>query len=208
MKKYAVMYILLVLLIISTPYCAKAQILDDDPTAETASVSDSDEALFNEIFSDYPETERDITNVKTFNDAISKTAAELKKTDILDESAPILQELPPLTGNMTIGLKKGSFTIFRNISGKTKCSFIVTLKSDLDREIRIMGLNLIFPHRTFAYVFRKVPAHGSQDRKITTTGDICYNMEGAPDISIHSCKIKGTPGSECAKRITWTTDTK
>ncbi len=196
MKKYAVLCILTIFLIMFSIY-AHAQILDDD--------NSNDDALFNEIFSDYPETERDITAIKTFDDAISKAASEIKKTDILNEDNLASQELPPLTGNMVIGLKKGSFKIFRDISGKTKCSFEVTLKSDLDREIRILGLNLIFPHRTFAYVFRKIPAHGAQDRKITTMGDICYNMEGAPDITIHSCKIKGTPGSECAKRITWTT---
>lgn len=201
MRKTVALFILAAF--ISFCYNAHAQILDDEVDS-TLSDTTSEDTLFDEIFSDYSETERDITKVKTFDDALSRTADEIKKTDILNNDILVPQELPPLTGNMVIGLKKGSFTIFRDISGRTKCSFIVTLKSNLDREVRLLGLNLVFPHRTFAYVFRKIPANGSQDRKITTMGDICYNLVGVPDINIHSCKIRGVLGSECAQRITWT----
>lgn len=192
-----------------------AQVLDDEEynlpqkTSLSSSLPDEnneDEELFNELFSDYSESERDITKVKTFDDAISKAAEKLKNNKVTESDVYEEQTLPPLNGDMVIGITKNSFKIFRDISGRTKCTFSVTLKSTLNREIRLMGLNLIFPHRTFAYVFRRVPAEGSQKHRITTMGDICYNITDAPDINIHLCKIRGAMSSECAKRISWVSD--
>lgn len=193
---------------------ARAQMLDEDEfttpaqTSSSHSVNENDEneELFNELFSDYPESERDITKVKTFDDAISKAAEQLHNNKVTETATDDAQDLPPLSGDLVIGITRNSFKIFRDISGKTKCTFRVTLKSTLNRELRLMGLNIIFPHRTFAYVFRRVPAEGSQQRTVTTMGDICYNIADAPDINIHLCKIRGADGSECAKRISWTSD--
>ncbi len=214
MKKIMFLPVLFGFLISFCPN-VQAQILDDDEYTAPAKTSDTpyiageadkDEELFNELFSDFPEEERDITKVKTFDDAISRAAEQIKKNNLTEKTVDKEPELPPLTGDMVIGITKNSFKIFRDISGRTKCTFSVTLKSTLNREIRLMGLNLVFPHRTFAYIFRKVPAEGSQQHTVTTMGDICYNIADAPDIKIHSCKIRGVMGSECARRISWIND--
>ncbi|MBO5037882.1 MAG: hypothetical protein J6C85_00280 [Alphaproteobacteria bacterium] len=200
------------LLIYCTPVFS--QVLDDEEVAETKADAgsapvldevDEDEALFNEMFSDYSETERDITKVKTFNDAMDRAADLIGQTDT---TAPLPEEqkaLPPLEGDMSIGLLDGSFKIFRDMSGQTSCSFSVILKSDMNRVLKQMGLNLFYKQRTFAFLFRDVPAYGTQIRSITTRGDICYTLAGEPDIGIHLCKIYGptAPGNECVRRLKW-----
>lgn len=191
-----------------------SQVLDDEelaePKANTTSAPildevDEDEALFNEMFSDYSETERDITKVKTFNDAMDRAADIIGQTDA---TAPLPKEqkaLPPLEGDMSIGLLEGSFKIFKDISGQTACSFSVILKSDMNRVLKMMGLNMFYKQRTFAFIFKDVPAYGTQIRSITTRGDICYTLAGEPDIGIHLCKIYGptAPGNECVRRLKW-----
>lgn len=185
---------------------SKAQLLEEDAGLSASSPSISavdDETLFDEMFSDVPDTEKDITKVKTFDDAIDRISQEIKKNqqeeDTVSEQIPIT----PLQGEMFVGIQKGSFKIFRDISGRSKCSFNVMLKSDLDKDIKAMGLNLVYPKRVFAFVFKEVPSKQFQLRRITTAGDICYNMTEAPDISINICKIKGTLASDCIKHIKW-----
>lgn len=187
--------------IISQSY---AQLLDEE--AEVSSplaYPDNDEILFDEIFSDVPDTEKDITKVKTFDDAIERLSQEVKKDQQAEEKLPAQIPVTPLKGEMHIGIQKGSFQIFKDMSGRSRCSFAVILKSDLDKDIKTMALNLVYPKRIFAFVFKDVPSGESQMRHITTAGDICYNMTGAPDISIHICKIKGTLASDCIKHIKW-----
>ncbi len=187
---------------------AKAQILEDDTAAPSATGpilddTDKSEALFNEMFSDFPETERDVDKSISFGDAVDKTTNAVKKSGVPLSQRPTAVKYPPLKGDMAIGISKGSFKIFSDMSGRTKCSFSVTLKSGLDRELRIMGLRLVFPKQAFAFIFKKVPTNGVQERFITTTGDFCYNLSGIPDIDINICQIRGALDNECAKRIKW-----
>lgn len=197
-------------------YCGSvfSQVLDDEDiknaNGSTASAPildevDEDEALFNEMFSDYSESERDITKVKTFDDAMDRAAGLIGQTGAVDSQPEKKEAFPPLEGEMSIGLIDGSFKVFKDLSGQTACSFRVMLKSDMNRVLKAMGLYLIYKQRSFAFLFRDVPAYGSQIRMITTRGDICYTLSGEPDIGIHLCKIYGptAPGNECVRRLKW-----
>ena len=192
---------------------ASAQILDDEAedTSQNSNVSDStdqDEALFNELFSDFPETEKDITNIKTFDDALDRPA-DIIRESIANEPEVLEQkttQAPPLTGDIYIGITNGSFSISKNIRGETTCTFSVTIKSELNHDIRVMALNLVYPYRNFAFIFRNVPGNTYQERFIRTGGDICYDLDGVPDIHINKCKILAASSSECAARLKWTKD--
>jgi len=196
---------------------ASAQILDDEAedsflnsgvSGVSEDSTDQDEALFNELFSDYPETEKDITNIKTFDDALDRPA------DIIRESianAPEVLEqntvkATPLTGDIYIGLTNGSFSMSKNLRGEATCSFSVTLKSELNHDIRSLALTLAYPLRSFAFVFRGVSPNNYQERFIRTGGDICYDLNGVPDIHINSCKILAAGSNECTARLKWTKD--
>lgn len=192
---------------------AQAQILDDEveDTSQNNNVVDSteqDEALFNELFSDYSETERDITNIKTFDDALDRPA-DIIRESIINEPE-VLEEntikASPLTGDLYIGVTNGSFSISKNLRGEAVCSFSVTLKSELNHDMRVMALNLVYPYRTFAFVFRDVLPNSYQEKFIRTGGDICYDLDGVPDIRIDRCKILAASSGECAARIKWTKD--
>ena len=128
---------------------------------------------------------------------------EIKKENSAEDIVPAQIPVTPLKGEMFVGIQKGSFKIFRDMGGRSKCSFNVVLKSELDKDIKVMALNLVYPKRVFAFVFKDVPSKQLQKRRITTAGDICYNMTNAPDINIHICKIKGTLASDCIKHIKW-----
>ncbi len=192
-----------------------AQVLDGE-TAQEASFpssgglsfdeTDKNEALFNEMFGDHPEIREDVENTGNFENTVQKAAEKIKQTGATDPSAPADGILKPLSGDMLIGVSKGSFKVFQDMTGRTNCTFGVTLKSNLDRELKTMGLQLVYPHRVFAFIFRNVAEKGSQERFITTTGDICYNLAGVPDIEVNLCRIKNAADNECAKRIKWSND--
>lgn len=190
---------------------AQAQILDDEdsgaPTQNNIILDDEDEEeVFNELFSDHDETERDITKVKTFDDVLDVSAKLLKQGDT-EQSLPEEKEpVTPLEGNLQIGITNGSFRMYKDPLGKSACLFSVTLKSNLNKPLKLMGVNIIYPERNFAFVFRNVKAGESQERFIRTSGDICYNIKGVPDIAIHKCRIYTSDGSECAERIKWVDD--
>lgn len=164
------------------------------------------EALFNEMFGDHPEIREDVENMGNFENTAQKAAEKIKQTGATAPSAPADGILKPLNGDMLIGVSKGSFKVFQDMTGRTNCTFGVTLKSNLDRELKTMGLQLVYPHRVFAFIFRNVAEKGSQERFITTTGDICYNLAGVPDIEVNLCRIKNAADNECAKRIKWSND--
>lgn len=201
MKKLAIIAIIFILSLgfISQPY---AQLLDEDESSPFSTQND-DDTLFDEMFSDFSDTEKDITKVKTFDDAIDQLSQEISKKQAETNTVVAPTPIEPLQGEMFIGIQKGSFKIFRDMSGRSRCSFNVALKSDLDKDIKALALNLVYPKRVFAFVFKDVPSSQTQLKRITTTGDICYNMAGVPDISIHICKIKGTLASDCIKHIKW-----
>ena len=193
---------------------AKSQVLDDDDVAPTTTVSKpstsindetaKDEALFNELFSDYSEEDRDMTKIKTFGDAMDVISHNINKKDLKtkeDIQAP--KELPPLEGKLYIGITKNSFQLYQNAFNQPACSFTVTLKSDINRYIKLMSLNLVYAKGVFAFIFRNVKEGKSVTQSFRTMGNICYNLSGVPDIAIHKCKIMGAESKECAQRLEW-----
>lgn len=208
--KSSVSALFLALSFVLLPFVAVAQILDDDMPASSgnssvSSEADNDEALFNELFSDYSETDRDITKIKDFNDALDQTANIIQNADPQIAQTPEVEKekLPPVEGDLLIGVTNGTFRITKNALGEPACSFSITLKSTLNRKIRTIALNLVYPYRTFAFIFTNIPEHGSQEKFIRTSGDICYNLVGVPDIDINKCRIWATDSKECAARMKW-----
>ena len=180
-----------------------AQVLDDS-VAE-----DSDEELFNEMFSDYSETEKDVTKAEKFDDIMEQAGSLIKQAKIkvkkeeAGEESTVDNTLPPVEGELYIGVAKGSFKTYTDLRGKAACSFDVVLKSTLNRNIKTLGLHLSYPKRTFAFMFFELKEGAIQKQTIRTSGDICYNLTGVPDINIHKCKIYGAPNKECAQRMKW-----
>lgn len=205
--------ILALFIIFGCVHPCEAQYLEDDvkDNENPAYLEDEtakSEELFNELFSDYPETERDITKVKNFDDSLDEVAGVIKKTNP-NITNPIQREQEkntPINGDLQIGITRNSFGISKNALGKPACFFSVTMKSNLNKDIRIIGLYLVYPHRTFAFAFKDIKAGKSQEHRIKTSGDICYNLTGVPDINISKCKIYGVSGSECVKRMKWSED--
>lgn len=178
-----------------------AQILDDE-------AADGDEELFNEMFSDYSETEKDVTKVEDFGDIVEKAGEVLKKveTSKASSSQVMINDLPPIDGDLFIGISKGSFRTYSGYHGEPACSFGVTLNSTLNLDIQILGLYLTYPKRSFAFTFFDVKSNSGQEHTIRTSGDICYNLTGVPDIEIHKCKIYGASNKECSMRLKWDKD--
>jgi len=201
MKKFCFPCIVFILFLGFSSH-VRAQLLDDEDVSTQLS-TDSSEALFEEMFSDFPETERDITKVKTFDDAVEVISQGIKK----DDTANDIQQpevTTPLLGEMLIGIQKDSFKIFRDMSGRSRCSFNVALKSDLEKDIKLLAVNLVYSQKVFAFVFKDIPSKQTQFRHITTGGDICYKMAGiTPDINIHKCKIRATLAADCINHIKW-----
>lgn len=191
---------------------AFAQILDDavesiptlGETSQNPSIDvDESEAMFNDLFSDHDIYEREPDKIKTFDDAVQSTADSLKKSSEITNPTLVRPNMEPISGDLFIGVSKGSFKIFQGAMGQIKCSFGVTLRSELNKELKTLGLRLIYPRRAFAFVFKKVPSNGATEHLITTTGNICYTLSGVPDIEVNLCRIPNTLNSECAKRIKW-----
>lgn len=189
-----------------------AQILDEGVIQEATpsiidtkapSGNDDSEDLFNELFSDKDITEREPDRIDNFNSAAENVAKTLKETGTINEIEQKRLALDPIQGDLKIGVVPGSFRVFQNFSGKTLCTFNIVLKSEINRNIKTMGLRLIYPHAAFAFVFRDVKAKASQVRTITTSGNICYTFGGVPDIEVNLCRIVNTVTSECAKRLKW-----
>lgn len=203
------------LLTFSLTLPVQAQVLDAEEAPDAAAPApaglsfdetDKNEALFNEMFGDHPEIREDAENTGNFENTAQKAAERIKQTGATAPSVSADGILKPLNGDMLIGVSKGSFKVFQDMTGRTNCTFGVTLKYNLDRELKTMGLQLVYPHRVFAFIFRNVAEKGSQERFITTTGDICYNLAGVPDIEVNLCRIKNAADNECAKRIKWSND--
>lgn len=192
--------VLIVFCLISLTTIATAQILDDDYSTDETS---KDEALFDELFSDYSEEERDATKIKTFGDAMDRISKSIDKEKIEEEKPVLNQDLPPLEGKIYIGITKNSFNIYQNAFNEPACDFTVTVKSELNRDINIMAINLIYTKNVFAFIFRNVKQGKSVTHSIRTMGDVCYNLSGVPDVDIHKCKIIGANSKECSERIEW-----
>jgi hypothetical protein len=195
MRRFLYVFLICFALIIPQGY---AQILDDETVGD-------DEELFNEMFSDYSETEKDVTKAQDFGDIIERAGDILKKSEESKATSSQAQNdnLPPIDGDLSIGITKGSFKTYAGFHGETTCSFGVTLKSTLNLDIKHLGLYLTYPKRTFAFMFFDVKANSEQEHFIETTGDICYNLTGVPDIEIHKCKIYGASNQECSQRLKW-----
>ena len=201
-------YFILVLCLCFSVFPAFAEDWDANDDLE------QNEALFNELFSDYDETDKDITEVKKFDDIIEKTAEMIKKSGATAPLSPELQaelkpeeepELPPIEGELFIGIVKDSFSISKNMVGRPACTFSVMLRSEMNRKIKILGINLLYLYTTFAFTFTNVAEKSTQEHFIRTSGDICYHLNDLPDIEVNKCLIYAASRNECATRIKWDT---
>ena len=170
------------------------------------------EELYNEMFNDYSSTVYEDTP-GTFDEPAEKIVDALSNVDKLAKQNEQKtkdakeEELPPLEGDLKIGISKGSFVFFKDILGRTKCSFGVTLKSTLNRDINNISLKLEYPdNNRFAFIFKDIKENSADEHFITTDGDICYFVDGVPHISIHKCKVRREGSDVCAKLITWDND--
>jgi hypothetical protein len=213
MKIKLFVFCLIAILSVS-PVCF-AQLLDDEIDNSIAQVKTEEEIqteqeeLFDEMFSDYTET---IETKDEPEGEIEELAIELadhmKKVNIVNPKAKTeeqkeIDNKTPIEGELYIGISKGSYRLFKDITGRTKCAFGVTLKSTLNKKLQNLSLRLVYPHRTFAFIFRNIPPQGELVQGITTRGDICYNLSGAPDINVNKCKIKDTKDEDCVSHIKW-----
>lgn len=181
----------------------KAQMLEDESYTEDSSKYDE---LFSEMYDESKNEEQENkTDVQSSLEKIARSVSvkvgenKPKETDLKDEQP----ELPPIDGGMEIGISKGSFKIFQDVIGRTTCTFGVTLKSNLNRNIRNVSLRLVYPQRTFAFIFKNVKPGEAIEKYIKTWGDVCYNLSGVPNIDINRCRIFASREDECAKRIKW-----
>lgn len=172
-------------------------------TNTLADETDADEAYFNEIFSDYSETERDATKIKTFDDAMDKASEFVKIIEDASNHPKTDEELAPLEGDILIGISRGSFDVFKNNMGRPECSFNVTVKSNLNRDIKTLGVNLRYPFARFAFIFRNIKPNGMQEQPMRTIGYACYQMSEVPDLDVNYCKIRTASGKECIQRLKW-----
>ena len=206
-------YLLIFALLFCIPTTSYAQIEEDERLEILSKISehkdsDDNEALFNELFSEFTPDERDITNPAEFNDAINEAANIVRSysnfvTKQEEAKAQINEKLLPLEGDIHLSIVSDSFKIFKNIAGRQQCRFSVKLKSNIDRDIDVIGLSLAYPKMSFAFIFREVPPMGELVKNITTRGDICYDLSGAPDIHVNKCRIKNTDGKDCVSHIKW-----
>lgn len=209
--KHLIIFLLSTVLVVSGSQSSTAQLLDEIPQQDTvssvasdnASQSPDSEELFNEMFSDHDISEREPDRIENFDSAVENTANSLKKTNAINKVTQARPAPEPIKGELKIGVIPGSFRVFQSYSGKTQCSFDVLLKSEINRDIKAMGIRLIYPHRAFAFVFKNVAAQATQKRSITTSGNICYTFGGVPDMEVNLCRIINTIDTECAKRLKW-----
>lgn len=183
----------------------KAQMLEDESYTDDSSEYD---ALFNEMYNEKEKvnkTEEKKADTQLPLEEIAKSVSikvsedKQKETD-LKEKQP---EIPPIDGVMEIGISKGSFKIFQDVIGRTTCTFGVTLKSNLNKDIRNVSLRLAYPQRAFAFIFKNIKPGEATEKYIKTWGEVCYNLSGVPNIDINRCRIFASREDECAKRIKW-----
>ena len=190
-----------------------AQILDDDyPLEPETAISyddnttpDDHEELFDEMFGDYEETLPENNKASNSFDEIAKDIADNVDTSNFKSNTKEVNndKIASLEGELLIGVSQGGFKLFKDMMGRTKCSFGVTLKSTLNRDLKTLALRLIYKHGAFAFIFKNVKPGASDEHFITTMGDICYNLEGAPDIEINRCRIIGSREDDCMQRLKW-----
>lgn len=191
---------------------AFAQILDDDFDSgvvienedSAVETKEEHEELFDEMFGN----ESEVVIKKASSGKLDKAADEIVKDINIKKSVTRKRNdenvvVEPLEGELFIGVSKNSFKLSQDMMGRTVCTFGVTLKSTLNRDIKTLALRLAYQQSAFAFIFRNVKANGSDEKYISTNGDICYNLSGVPDIDINRCRIFNARDDECARRIKW-----
>lgn len=208
MNKIVLYFAVILGLCVSLPL--SAQVLDDDFPAEenVVAVEDQDnehEELFDEMFGGHvdelPQNGKSSNVIEEIaKNVVVKVGDKEFKSDkkVVDNT-----QSSALDGELFIGVSQGSFKLFKDMMGRTKCSFGVTLKSTLNKDLRMLALRLIFKHGAYAFIFTKLKAGKSDEHFITTMGDICYNLEGVPDIEINKCRIMGAREDDCMQRLKW-----
>jgi hypothetical protein len=154
-------YLLIFALLFCIPTTSYAQIEEDERLEILSKISehkdsDDNEALFNELFSEFAPDERDITNPAEFNDAINDAANIVRSysnfvTKQEEAKAQTNEKILPLEGDIHLSIVSDSFKIFKNIAGRQQCRFSVKLKSNIDRDIDVIGLSLAYPKMSFAF---------------------------------------------------------
>ncbi|MBR5154766.1 MAG: hypothetical protein IKW58_03485 [Alphaproteobacteria bacterium] len=193
-----------------------AQILDDDyedATPDTnVEVDDNEhEEMFNQMFGEKVKNPPIVApSENTLSEIASEMAKKINEEKVISlekkekqESSFTNANKAPVEGELRIGISKGSFRLSQDIMGRTVCSFGVSLKSTLNRDIKTLALRLAYPQTAYAFIFRDVKANGSDEKYISTNGDICYNLSGVPDIDINRCRIVGASEKECISRMKW-----
>lgn len=208
MNKVVLYFAAILGLCVSLPL--SAQVLDDDfPVEENiVTVEDKDnehEELFNEMFGEHIDELPQSGKSNNVIDEIAKDVAVNIGPKELKSDKTFVDNTKPsaLNGELFIGVSQGSFKLFKDMMGRTKCSFGVTLKSTLNKDLRVLALRLVYKHGAYAFIFTKVKAGKSDEHFITTMGDICYNLEGIPDIEINRCRIIGAREDDCMQRLKW-----
>ncbi len=217
MKKFALCFLISAGVLLSCPL--KAQILDDEGMTD-----EGYEELFDEMYGEEIKKENSIeeamygsdkeeNNIEASDRSMSlesgakilaKHLDEIKRQKEMEKFAPSPEVAESeLKGEIFIGISKGSFVLFKDVLNRTMCSFGVTVKSTLDKDIRMLALKLAFPLQDYAFIYRDIKANGVEEKFIRGVGDICFNLSEAPDIEINRCRIYGANEDECAKRIKW-----
>ena len=193
---------------------ANAQLFDpteeeNDTTNQETQAIDAED-LYDEMFNDYddriysPEDDDGVFNksANTIVDTIKKI--ENFNTPKEEEIETPEEEAVLLEGKIKVGLTKGSFLFFKDILGRTKCAFGVTLKSEINKNINNITFRLVYPDdNRFAFIFRNIKPNTAEEHFITTDGSICFYIDGTPHIDLNKCRIHGVTEDECVKMLEW-----
>lgn len=192
-----------------------AQMLDDEYNEPSVSESDTDstehEELFDEMFSEElnnpPRVESEESELGKIAEEMAKKVNEVSPQAVKPEpkanSVNAFNKKVATEGEISIGVSKGSFKLSQDLMGRTVCSFGVSLVSTLNKDIKMLALRLVYPQAAYAFIYRNVKANGSDEKFITTSGDICYNLSGVPDIDINRCRVVGGSEKDCLTRLKW-----
>ena len=151
MKKIKLFGYLILALLFTIP--CWAQMLDDEDFSGDASEYDT---LFDEMYSNDESNDKakTVSSIEDVAKSISVKIANEKKQET--SRAEEEKQLEPLDGGISIGVSRGSFKVFQDVIGRTTCTFGVTLKSNLNRDIRNISLRLMYQNRAFAFIYKNI----------------------------------------------------
>lgn len=188
---------------------------EEDTTAATSAADEElfmePEDLYDEMFNDYDDKiHLPEDNEGVFNKSADKVVDAIKKIENFNAlnkkktEEEIEEEEKLLEGKIKVGLTKGSFLFFKDILGRTKCAFGVTVRSEINKTINNLTFRLVYPDdNRFAFIFRNLKPNTAEEHFITTDGDICFYIDGTPHIDLNKCRIHNVREDECVKMLEW-----